>query len=363
MVYYGCTNCAGHMIHFNPLKKLIGETDFAELLKVSEHAPKALRPCPSCDKKLRALVHTEGQLHMELDVCMTCQLLWLDQGEIIDFKNLKASRLKVQMSPARLESYNEDLKTTLQDDPDNVFFSDVGPSQSWKWLPALVGLPIEMKPSLLKIVPIITYFLSALVMAIFLASRDWGIDQTALAWGFVPAEPFRNLGLTFLSSFFLHIGFLHILGNLYFLMTFGDDVEQDIGGFTYLCLIFFAHIGGVVLHALLVGAVPTPLVGASAGVFGVLSYYMVRFPNTKVGVLFLLVIFPYWIRIAAKWLFLLKIAYEIAIIAFFNNANGSGGVAHAAHLGGAIVGIVFALFQNQKEQTRVHLSTSSSVFK
>lgn len=346
------------MINFNPLKKLIGIDDFSQLLKASESAPKAKRFCPSCDKNLQSIIHLEDQIHVELDVCRPCQLLWLDQGEIVDFKNLKASRLKVKMSPDDVAKYAETLESAINNDIDNVFFSRTGPSQSWKWLPALVGLPIEMKPSILKIFPVVSYFLSALVITIFLITRDAGLSETAATWGFVPADPLRHLGLTFLSSFFLHIGFLHILGNLYFLITFGDDVEQDIGGFSYLSLIFLSHIGGVILHALMVGAAPTPLVGASAGVFGVLAYYMVRFPNTKVGVLFLFIIIPYWIRISAKWLFLLKIVYEVAVIALFQSATGRGGIAHAAHLGGALIGLVFALYMNQKEQTGLRISRS-----
>ncbi len=351
--YWGCRNCQGHLISFPVLRKVIGETETQALWDMSSSLISIKRPCPSCTKILTPILHLENDINLEVDICRRCRLLWLDQGEIIDFENIKDSRKKVNLTPEEMKDYANSLAQMQSDvekskNAHESFVSNKGPEELWKWLPALVGLPVEIKPSLVQILPIISYFLTALAVCVFILTSNEGLIEVVTNWGFVPADPFRASGMTLISSFFLHIGFFHILGNMYFLMTFGDDVEQDIGSLSYLWLVLLSHIGGVFTHMFFVGAAPTPLVGASAGVFGVMAYYMVRFPHTKVGVLFLFVVFPVWLRFSAKWLFIIKIGYEFLIISLINSPNASG-VAHAAHFGGALVGIFWGLSENYNE--------------
>src|SRR5690606_28157118 len=90
------------------------------------------------------------------------------------------------------------------------------------------------------------------------------------------------------------------------------------------------------------GSTEIPMIGASGGVFGVLAYYMVRSPRAKVGILHLMFFRPIWIRFSAKWVLLMKVAQEFVLLWIVKGTQLTG-IAHAAHIGGAVFGLLAAL--------------------
>ena len=82
-----------------------------------------------------------------------------------------------------------------------------------------------------------------------------------------------------MTSFFIHGSLLHLVGNVYFLMVFGDNVENDIGRWRYAALLLAATLAGGFLHIALDVRPLIPCVGASGGIAGVLTYYALRFPR------------------------------------------------------------------------------------
>ncbi|MHC4677439.1 MAG: rhomboid family intramembrane serine protease, partial [Planctomycetota bacterium] len=112
-------------------------------------------------------------------------------------------------------------------------------------------------------------------------------------WGLVPAELGRRFGLTFVTSFFLHGGLVHLFGNLYYLVVFGDNSEDVLGRGRYLLLIAAATIVGDIAHIVSDPGSTTPCIGASGGISGVLAYYCLRFPKASVGI----VVFFHWVRL------------------------------------------------------------------
>ena len=86
--------------------------------------------------------------------------------------------------------------------------------------------------------------------------------------GLIPAQATRDGGVTFLTSFFLHAGILHLVGNIYFLFVFGDDVENFLRPFRYLALIAFAAFIGDLAHIAADPHSQIPCVGASGGIAG-----------------------------------------------------------------------------------------------
>src|SRR2546426_11988234 len=85
----------------------------------------------------------------------------------------------------------------------------------------------------------------------------------------------------FFTSMFLHGGWLHLIMNMWFLWIFGDNVEDALGSFRYLLLYLTCGLGAAFTHFLLQPASPTPVLGASGAIAGVLGAYAVLFPRAR----------------------------------------------------------------------------------
>jgi membrane associated rhomboid family serine protease/Zn-finger nucleic acid-binding protein len=215
-----------------------------------------------------------------------------------------------------------------------------GPTEFWHWIPALFGMPVEdAQPAGHRNDrerPLLTW---TLAIGIFLVSALAMFDLESLikTYGLIPAEFGRLSGLTWLTSFFLHVGPLHLLGNLYFLVVFGDNVEKCFGGLELFLLIVVAAVFGDFVHILFDPSSVIPCVGASGGISGVIAFYALRFPKTKLSMMFWF-IKPFWFRMNAIWLFFLWILLQIVISG--QQIAGLSSISGGAHLGGAFVGFV-----------------------
>lgn len=176
------------------------------------------------------------------------------------------------------------------------------------------------------------------------------LQQMFLTWGMVPArlelalaEPQASLGAalgTLFTSMFLHGSFWHILGNMWFLWVFGDNVEDRLGHLRYLLFYIACGLGAGVTHAAVEWGSTVPSVGASGAISGVLGAYLVLFPGARVVTLVPLVIFFFQVQIPAVvllgWWFLLQLMSGVAEL---GSAAGAG-VAWWAHIGGFLIGVV-----------------------
>lgn len=145
--------------------------------------------------------------------------------------------------------------------------------------------------------------------------------------GGIPLEPVAFYPWQLVTYMFLHGNFSHILFNLFALWIFGQHIENLWGTKRFVIYYFLCGIGAALFHLVLA---PSPVIGASGAVFGILLAYGVTFPNRQIFLLF-----PP-IPIKAKYL---VIGYGI-----FELINGISslqtGIAHFAHLGGMLVGFV-----------------------
>jgi membrane associated rhomboid family serine protease len=170
--------------------------------------------------------------------------------------------------------------------------------------------------------------------AVFLIqfANDFGLftDQFAL----VPAQILSGRSLwTLLTATFLHAGVLHLAGNAYYLYVFGDNVEDYLSSRIFLALYFASGLAGAVLQVATQGDPQIPIVGASAGVAGVMAAYLVIFPRVKIYQMFRIVRF----RVRVIWFVVFWIGWNLvgALI-------GGGEVAWMAHIGGFLAGGLFA---------------------
>ena len=227
-------------------------------------------------------------------------------------------------------------------------FLEDGPREVWKWMPLLMGMPVVHQATALRSRPWMTWGLTALCIVIFcLTFRD--VSSYARAYGLIPAEAWRLGGLTFITSFFLHGGIWHLVGNLYFLMTFGPHVEEYLGNRRYLFFILAATMAGDLVHCAFVPGASTPLIGASGGISGIITYYALRFPNVRVGIL----LFYRWVPIPVGVALVLWLVVQF--LGAYYQISGMSNVSALAHLGGATVGLLTWLVSMFGRETRGRL--------
>jgi membrane associated rhomboid family serine protease len=140
------------------------------------------------------------------------------------------------------------------------------------------------------------------------------------------------------ASMFLHGGWMHLLGNMWFLHIFGDNVEDRLGHFGFLLFYLFCGLTAVGAHYALAPDSSKPVVGASGAIAGVLGAYAVRWPRARVLTLLPVFIMIYFVELPAlvvlgMW-FAIQFLQGTASIVQFSH----GGVAYWAHVGGFVTG-------------------------
>ena len=147
--------------------------------------------------------------------------------------------------------------------------------------------------------------------------------------GLVPDRVFPARLYTLITYAFLHGGVGHIFFNMLTLYFFGGDLDLFLGRRRFLILYLGSALAGGVASALFLRG-PVIVIGASAGIFGLITAYALYFPNTEVLIWFVLPV-KVWV-LALVW----------GGIALFYSVFGSGGgIAHLAHLGGAVFALLY----------------------
>lgn len=155
---------------------------------------------------------------------------------------------------------------------------------------------------------------------------------------------------TFFTHMFLHGGWLHIIGNLWYLWIFGDNVADRFGSGRFLILYV---AGGLVAAALQVFLNPqsqAPMVGASGAIAAVLGAYVVLYPRARVITFIPIFVIIRLVSVpAVVWLGLWFLEQYFLGIGSFTDATESGGVAYWAHVGGFLFGIVVGIWARIRE--------------
>ena len=291
---------------------------------------------------MRALIETNAGVALEIDACRSCHLFWFDPHELDQVPTDHPQRLRPesQLPPElreklALAKIDHIRRQANRDDEGHEW-----PVEPWKAAAALLGMPVEEDNAAL-IIPWITLAVCTICAAAFGLSLWLGLPLMVREWGLIPAEPLRHGGLTWITSFFLHGGWMHLLGNLYFLWVFGDNVEECLGRTRYLLLIVIAAAVGDFGHCLLEPRSTVPSIGASGGISGVIVYYALRFPGARLGFIMNAWLGLRWIVVPAWVLLLIWLALQG--FGVWQQLTGSSNISSLAHLGGALVGLVFCL--------------------
>ena len=180
--------------------------------------------------------------------------------------------------------------------------------------------------------------------------------------GAIPAEitgtvgptaegPCRLGGLTWealFTSMFLHGGWAHLIGNLWFLWIFGTNVEDSMGHLRFVAFYLITALAAALAHDFMDPGSTVPMVGASGAISGIMGAYVVLYPRARVDTLFFFFFFirviplPAWLMLGYWMLIQIAGSASTALV-------GGGGVAYAAHIGGFVAGLILVfLFRNPK---------------
>ncbi len=220
--------------------------------------------------------------------------------------------------------------------------------------------------------PYVNYFLIALNILIFvfeylLGKQSQGqLNALIYTFGVVPRNVVGALGgsahfnplagfIPILTSMFLHAGWLHVIGNMWFLWIFGDNIEDYLGHFPYLVFYLLCGFAASCAHILLNLGSRVPSVGASGAIAGVMGAYFLLYPKARVLTLVPLIVFftfwwlPAWVMLG-YWFLIQFFSGASTAIAYSNQSNG--GIAFWAHVGGFVAGLVLIKVFPERAQRR-----------
>jgi membrane associated rhomboid family serine protease len=156
-------------------------------------------------------------------------------------------------------------------------------------------------------------------------------------YAFVPAHP---RPISYLTSMFLHTGWLHLIGNMWFLWLAGFILEDRWGRVIYPIFYLLAGIAASLFHVLFYHGSLAPVLGASGAIAALMGGFLVRFPKLKIEMMWFMLIFRVRFKAYAYWLLPMWLFMEIFYGSLFGQSTG---VAHWAHVGGFIFGALAAL--------------------
>jgi membrane associated rhomboid family serine protease len=208
--------------------------------------------------------------------------------------------------------------------------------------------------------PYVTYFIIALNVLVFIfelsvkAQGERALAGFMYEFGVVPryvtdmlvGEARINLVgafLPMLTSMFMHASLLHILGNMWALWIFGDNIEDYLGHFSYLLFYLLCGFAASTTHIVLNPNSSVPSLGASGAIAGVMGAYFLLYPRARVLTIVPLIIFftfwwlPAWI-VLGYWFVIQFLSGAATSIAY--SSQTGGGIAFWAHVGGFVTGIV-----------------------
>lgn len=164
-------------------------------------------------------------------------------------------------------------------------------------------------------------------------------------WNELPGLPRESVSalppfVTLFTSMFLHGGLLHLLGNMLYLWIFGDNIEALVGHFRFLGFYILSGLGACLTYIFFDANSGIPMIGASGAISGVLGAYLVKYPGARVHVAVFLLFFIKIIRVPAVIVLGFWFAIQVLNGLGAVGAQGSGGVAWFAHIGGFVIGIL-----------------------
>jgi membrane associated rhomboid family serine protease/Zn-finger nucleic acid-binding protein len=300
-----CPACMGAWFDAGELDVLSGDLgDITEILDDDERPARRVCPLghgPMGERDLPGIISTP------VDRCRTCGGMWLDGHE----RRKLARATTSEGQGTRTERW---LKRGA------IWAAQV-----------ITNLPVEVdNPA--RGTPWVVFGIIATLMAVFLLQIQGAVDTAA--WGMMAGRVFAEGDWWTVGTYTLvHATWIHILGNIYFLYTFGDNIEHLFGRWRFLAFYLAAGLIGGAAHLWLTQKTAMLVVGASGCVSGVLAAYLWAFPRAS---LFQVIL---WIQVKVPvWVYLF-VWVGFHVLMGLYGGKSSEGTAWWAHLGGFVLGL------------------------
>jgi membrane associated rhomboid family serine protease/Zn-finger nucleic acid-binding protein len=356
--YFGCRICGGFALGLPVLRKVVNSQAIRNSWgTVVSGGGDEGRPCPVCARPMRE-ISPDPNCNLRIDVCRACQFFWFDAGELEDMPPApvqlpKSDPIRELPQAAREAIAIQQVRLIAE----KAQLEDPAPDSAWKVVPAIFGMPVELDSDSPARPPLLTWSIAFLMTcATLFALAD--PERFFAMFGMVPSSLFRFGGITMVSSFFLHAGLFHLVGNLYFLLVFGDNVEDFLGRWHTGWLILLATLAGDIAHAFLDPASEIPVVGASGGISGLICFYALQFPRARLGFLWRFYWYFRWLQVPAWGALILWVGLQA--LGVLEQISGFSNVSAAAHLGGAAVGLCFWWRYGLGDQNRTRDASSNA---
>jgi membrane associated rhomboid family serine protease len=202
--------------------------------------------------------------------------------------------------------------------------------------------------------PIVTVLIISLNVLVFLyqiSLNQYESNYLIATYGLIPDRLHYSALLT---SMFLHGGFMHLIGNMWFLWIFGDNVEDVLGHGKYLLFYLLCGILAAIVHVALNSDSRLPTIGASGAIAGVMGAYVVKFPHSRIITLVFIFIFLTTVEVPAAFMliywFVIQLFSGVGSIGYSNVSRG--GTAWFAHVGGFLAGVILVNVMGTRERFR-----------
>jgi|HubBroStandDraft_1064217.scaffolds.fasta_scaffold07429_7 membrane associated rhomboid family serine protease len=215
--------------------------------------------------------------------------------------------------------------------------------------------------------PYVNWFLIGLNILVYffqwsqMISDPRAAEHLARTYGEVPAHLAAFLAgshryspeqvvLPFFTSMFLHASWMHVLGNMWFLFIFGDNIEDYLGHFLYLVFYLLCGLCAMATQVAVYPHSTIPTVGASGAIAGVLGAYFILYPRARVLTWFFVfvVYIPAWF-VLGEW-FVIQFLNGASTLAAAQTGRDVGGVAFWAHIGGFLAGMVIVKLLPERQR-------------
>lgn len=167
--------------------------------------------------------------------------------------------------------------------------------------------------------------------------------------------------LTLITTIFVHGGFLHLLGNMLFLWTFGDNIEDSMGHFRFVAFFLITGAFAAFCHGIWDTESTSPLVGASGAVSGILGGYILLYPRSRI--LVGIPLGPIFLPLRLRAWFLIAVWFGLQIFNVISSGVTDSGTAWLAHIGGFIVGMILLPFFKYRDRKLFSPETAMAVSK
>lgn len=323
-----CPRCHGTFLDAGDAKAMLGDNAEPQTWQRTSAASfkgKGKLRCPDGHGALSVynLQAPPGSgVDVDIDVCPECRGMWLDQWEAARVAQATRALMQSVAAPA----VGDVEKKT---------------GAGWYLFQLFSGMPVE-EYNPVKRKPLVVLALIAACIIAFVVELSTADPVSFIrTFGVVPADLLagRNV-FSLVTHMFLHGGLAHIAANMWFLYTFGDNVEDRMGRRRFLVLYFVFGVVAALAQTFMSLGGTAPLVGASGAIAGLMGAYLMLFPRARVYQVLLFIRFKVPVFVYLSLWLLLQ-----ALLGYASLSGGAGaGVAWWAHLGGFVAGAVWGAF-------------------